>query len=202
MENEKLIESYLVLNFLSNSIRKTHNVCEKYGVVSSEFQLAFLKIFMYSNFKDLGIKFDHNNNELHQFISEQAIELVYLIYESIGKGIIDMYSFYDEYNNFFRPNITNNPLYSDKIVKIKKLNKTLIKSVDWNIIRESRNQVLAHNIRDKNKNNEIAINSIKGYMEFSNSIYDCAKKFKVIIGIFDLIKQEFENDLFPNNAEN
>ncbi|MFR0656970.1 hypothetical protein SB719_20705, partial [Pantoea sp. SIMBA_079] len=74
-----------------------------------------------------------------------------LVHENFAKGIVDLYSFKQEYDDFFNSKCKENEFLREKILKFKKDNKHLINDLDWNEIIDLRNTILAHNLRDKNK---------------------------------------------------
>ncbi|UMQ41651.1 hypothetical protein MKS83_19980 [Chryseobacterium sp. Y16C] len=107
--------------------------------------------------------------------------------------IINICSFLDEYDTFFSINYVET-LYKTRVIKIKKFLKPFIKEIkrDYNL-KDYRNHILAHNLRDNSKSllmgDVVKTYNFPKYTEEFNSINT------IINMIVHIVVQEFENDL-------
>lgn len=67
-------------------------------------------------------------------------------------NIIDLASFIDEYDKRFDITVTDDKNIVERINNFKVKNKDLKRKVNWNKLKNIRNKVLAHNLRNKNDN--------------------------------------------------
>ncbi|WP_449399204.1 hypothetical protein [Chryseobacterium wanjuense] len=181
----KLSECLIILNFIGLKIEYLNNVHINYGFTDL---LTGIKNDMYRKLYNLGVSEEILDSEKYrQFIAEEASEKFSLVHENFAKGIVDLYSFKQEYDDFFNSKCTENEFLREKILKFKKDNKHLINDLDWNEIIDLRNTILAHNLRDKNKSlanrnlTKFALLSLdykKGLLYFiqMNTVYQNLKK--------------------------
>ena len=143
----KLSECLIILNFIGLKIEHLYTVYVNYGFTDLQTGIGR---DLYRKLYNLGISEDILNSEKYsQFIEIETSEKFALAHENFAKGIIDLYSFKQEYDDFFNLNCTEDELISERILKFKKENKNLLNELDWDEIRKLRNTILAHNLRDK-----------------------------------------------------
>lgn len=88
-------------------------------------------------------------------IDESSIDCkdkVVQIHTYFSMNIIDLASFIDEYDKRFDITVTDDKNIVERINNFKVKNKDLKRKVNWNKLKNIRNKVLAHNLRNKNDN--------------------------------------------------
>ena len=148
---------------------------------------------------DLLQKFDSNEDLINQISSDivevnfkQILELQVREY-----CIISICSYLDEYNDYLNVGkIENN--YHNKVVNIRNILKPFFKEInrDYNL-KDYRNQLLAHNFRDKRQNEKSLISGeiFKEY-SFPKSTSEFISIFEIIKLINTIIIEEFI-DILP-----
>lgn len=95
----KFTEILIILNFIGIKMQEISFTLIKYGFKDL---LKGIEKDKYNNFKKLGIDEGILKSDIFtKYIKSESVELFSLIHENIAKGIIDMYSFKQEYDSFF-----------------------------------------------------------------------------------------------------
>ncbi len=151
---------------------------------------------IYRKLFNLGIDEETLNSEKYKaFIQGESSEKFLLIQESISKGIIDLYSFKQEYDGFFNCSYEENELLNFRIKKFKEENRTRLGEIDWLEIKDLRNTILAHSFRDKKKNNTIAYNNIDKFIKLSLDYKKCLLYFTQMSIVYYNLKNDFSIEL-------
>ena len=126
-------------------------------------------------------------------INETSIDCkdkVIQIHTYFSMNIIDLASFIDEYDNRFDNTVTDDKNIVERINNFKVKNKDLKRKVNWNKLKNIRNKVLAHNLRNKNDNYRLSINELFEV----NSMFNNLNDFTTMILIFDEFFEQFQNE--------
>lgn len=144
----KLSESLIILNFLGLKIESLYNHFINYGF--SDLQTG-IKKDLWRKLFNLGIDEHTLNSEVYKsFINEESSLIFSLLHENFAKGIIDLYSFKQEYDIFFNTKFDDSAI-NNRILNFKENNRSRINEIDWNEIKDLRNTILAHNLRSKKR---------------------------------------------------
>lgn len=185
----KLSESLIILNFIGLKLESIFNILINYGV--TDFQTGVNR-GIYRKLYNLGIDEKELDSEKYKnFIEKESSELFGLIHENLSKGIIDLYSFKQEYDSFFNIKCIDDVATQNKIQNFKEKNKTLINQIDWDEIKDLRNTILAHNLRDKKNNNQIASYNMTRFVNLSLDYKKCLLYFTQMTKLYDILKTEF-----------
>lgn len=159
-----------------------------------------IKSKMFDKLK-LGIELKPNDEDENlKQISRECTDLRLFLHAYICLNIIDMFSFDDEYNKFFSQNNFKDEVITNRILKVKNINKIVRNRIDWNQLKKFRNNALAHNLRDKNNENNIAISTLKDLGLYLNNIEKSAKYSEIVIEMYKNVWDEFSNEI--QNAKN
>ncbi len=189
----KISESLIVLNFIGLKFESLFKILTDNGMTDFD---TGIRQNIYRKLYNLGIDEETLNSEKYKtFIENESSEIFALIHENISKGIIDLYSFKQEYDGFFNCKYEDDELLNFKIRKFKEKNKKIIYELDWIEIKDLRNTILAHNLRDKKKNNSIAQNNIKKFVKLSLDYKKCLLYFTQMCIVYENLKTEFNVEL-------
>lgn len=192
----KVSESLIILNFIGIKFESLFKLLTDNGL--TDFKTGTQRN-VYRKLYNLGIDEKILESEkFKSFIESESSEIFSLIHENLSKGIIDLYSFKQEYDVFFNSNNTENKELNAKILKFKEENKSRISEIDWTEIKDLRNTILAHNLRDKKRNNSFAYNNIKKFIKLSLDYRKCLLYFTQMSIVHFNLKKEFSVEL--NNA--
>lgn len=144
-------------------------------------------------------KFDSNEDLINQISSDidevnfkQILEIQVREY-----CIISICSYLDEYNDYLNvPKIEN--CHHDRVVSIRKILKPFFKEINRNYnLKDYRNQLLAHNFRDKQQNEKSLISG-EIYKEYSfpKNTFEFMSVFEIIKLINTILIEEFR-DILP-----
>ena len=188
---KKISESLTVLNFIGIKFESLFKLLTDNGL--TDFHTG-IRRNVYRKLYNLGIDEETLESEKYKaFIETESSEIFSLIHENISKGIIDLYSFKQEYDGFFNSN--DDKELNAKILKFKEENKLRINKIDWTEIKDIRNTILAHNLRDKKTNNSIAHNNIKKFVKLSLDYKKCLLYFTQMSIVYFNLKKEFSVEL-------
>jgi hypothetical protein len=110
--------------------------------------------------------------------------------------IIKICSFLDEYNSFFTISYIEK-VYEHKINEVKQVLKPFVKEIKRNYnLKEYRNQILAHNLRDKSKS--LLMGDISTVYKFPKYNEEFKSINKIINLMIEVIINQFKYDL-PND---
>lgn len=126
-------------------------------------------------------------------IDESSIDCkdkVVQIHTYFSMNIIDLASFIDEYDKRFDITVTDDKNIVERINNFKVKNKDLKRKVNWNKLKNIRNKVLAHNLRNKNDNYRLSINELFEINSMINNLND----FTNMILSFDEFFEQFQNE--------
>lgn len=189
---KKISESLTILNFLGIKFESLFKLLTDNGL--TDFHTGTRRN-VYRKLYNLGIDEQTLESEKYKaFIETESSEIFSLIHENISKGIIDLYSFKQEYDGFFNSNNDDKELNA-KILKFKEENKSKINEIDWTEIKDLRNTILAHNLRDKKRNYSIAHNNIKKFVILSLDYKKCLLYFTLMSIVYFNLKKEFRIEL-------
>ena len=186
----KLSQTITILHFIGRSIEEIGLTLINFGFDNLYKGIEKERI---KRINELGIDKDLIDSEKMQNFIESDVKLISsLVYDSISKGIIDLNSFKDEYDNCFTVKKEENKILADKIIKFKKENKDFIDNVDWVKVNKLRNSILAHNLRDAKKNNDYAVDTLKMYFTLILDHKKCIEYFSLIGIVYNNLKNDFQ----------
>ncbi|PIQ48200.1 MAG: hypothetical protein COW03_11140 [Cytophagales bacterium CG12_big_fil_rev_8_21_14_0_65_40_12] len=136
-----------------------------------------------------------NDAKKQEEISREVSDFRLILHNYIRLNIIDMCSFIDEYNSFFKETITVEERISQRIKKVKDKNKVIKKRIDWQKLKTIRNISMAHNLRDRKSRNELSLDNLKLLTNELSSLEVGIKYSEVVIFMFENIKNEFSHEL-------
>ena len=126
-------------------------------------------------------------------ISRECADLKITLHSYLCLNIIDIFSFNDEYNKYFIENRFQDENIKLRIKNVKEKNKVVRKKLDWKKLERFRNQILAHNLRDKE--NRLSVKVLKEISEFLSNLKIGIEFSEVVLEMFDNIKFEFEKEI-------
>lgn len=197
---DKLSESLIILEHFNDIIKSRNEFCKRFKNFDTfncvgEIMNHFLINGYVKNVKIL------QEEPYLSLISTQCSDIRINIHNNFCFNIIDMFSFNEEYNNFFSENLTKNVSLKNRISRIKTLNKSVINKVNWEQLKKFRNTILAHNLRDKKNSNSLAINNL---IELNELVFDfskCIEYCEIIDTVFLEIKKEFKEEYIIAKTE-
>ncbi|GGG50508.1 hypothetical protein [Epilithonimonas arachidiradicis] len=193
----KISESLIILNFIGIKFESLFKVLTDNGL--TDFHTGIQRN-VYRKLYNLGIDEETLASEKYKsFIKTESSEIFPLIHENISKGIIDLYSFKQEYDGYFNSNDNDDKELNAKILKFKAENKSRLNEIDWTEIKDLRNTILSHNLRDKKRNNAIAHNNMQKFVKLSLDYKKCLLYFTQMSILHHNLKNEFSTEL--KNAE-
>ena len=132
MEYDKTEESIFTLLTLSIQITQAYDsIFDNEDIINSDFSIDS------SSYHELI------NSAIHDALASQII--------------LKSVAFIDEWNDFF--GVQTEPEYQEKILQVKRLVKPAFSCLkEWKELYDYRNQVIAHNLRDKGKRNIYLLN--------------------------------------------
>lgn len=203
---KKLNESLIILLHFGLKNKMIYEICKKYAVKTKSFRRDVIVIKRLQDLKKHEIELNLEENlevklEYVEHLYKEADEIMNLVRQNISQGIIDMYSFLNEYNSFFNSNISQDEKVKDKIINFKKNNKVFINSIDWEKIKLYRNTVLAHNLRVKKEKNLIAFNNLTSFNELANDYEKCSDYFHKINVVYNNLIEFFEYEISESIKE-
>ena len=136
-----------------------------------------------------------NSEAISSVISRECADAKVTLLSYVSLNIIDMFSFNDEYNNFFHQERFDELDVKERVNKVKEKNKIIRKSFDWELLSKIRNNVLAHNMRDKKNGNALSLKTLKELHNISSNLKLAVEYSEVTMKLFDNIKEEFETEL-------
>lgn len=188
----KLSETLIILNFLGLKIESLFNHFLNYGFTDIK---TGIKRDLWRKLFSLGIDENTLNSEKYKsFINEESSLIFSLFHENFSKGIIDLYSFKQEYDNFFQAKFDDDTI-NNRIVNFRKKNSKTINQIDWSEIKDLRNTVLAHNLRNKKENNSIANANIVKFAKLSLDYNKGLLYFTLMNMLYQDFKEEFAIEL-------
>ena len=195
---DKISESLLILDHIGRIIKSRTDYCKRhipFNILEEIGKRMDEYIKLGYNPKDLG------EGEIAHKISRECSDIKITLHNYTRLNIIDMYSFNDEYNNFFIEINTINLNLKARIRKVRKKNKPLRNKLDWNQLIRFRNVVMAHNLRDKKESNRLSIKILKEINELMLDNEKGAKYADIVIEMFENIKLEFQTEIKEANNE-
>ncbi|WP_269241899.1 hypothetical protein [Flavobacterium limnophilum] len=117
------------------------------------------------------------------------------IHTYFSMNIIDLTSFIDEYDNKFDITVTENKIIAKRINNFKVENKNLKKKINWNKLKNIRNTVFAHNLRNKNNNYRLSINELFEANSMFNNLNDFTSMIICFNEFFDQFQNEFQDEI-------
>ena len=188
----RLHESLLILNHFYNVINERNKYCKRYiGFTVESCVSSKLINSMYEGKIENPLK----NQINHEIIARECADTKIMIHNYLCLNIIDMFSFNDEYINYFNEKLTDDEKIKKRIRLLRKENKLIRNNIDWKQLKRFRNIILAHNLRDKKNNNKLSLltfvhlNNLIG--DFENAIQYC----EIIIEMFEKIEKEFKVEI-------
>jgi hypothetical protein len=136
-----------------------------------------------------------NSESISSVISRECADVKVILHSYISLNIIDMFSFNDEYNDFFNQERFDDIDLKQRVKKVKDKNKVIRKSFNWDLLSKIRNNVLAHNMRDKKNGKVLSLETLKELYNISSNIKYAIEYSEVTMKLFDNIKEEFEVEL-------
>ena len=188
----KLSESLIILNFIGLKIESLFNHFINYGF--SDLQTG-IKKDLWRKLFNLGIDEHTLNSEVYKsFINKESSLIFSLLHENFSKGIIDLYSFKQEYDSFFNTKFDDDAI-NNRILNFKENNRSRINEIDWNEIKDLRNTILAHNLRSKKENYSIANDCINKFVNLSLDFKKGLLYFTLMNMLYNNLKEEFATEL-------
>lgn len=189
----KISESLIILNFIGLKFEGLFNILTKNGF--TDFHNGINRN-IYRKLYNLGVDEETLESEKYKsYIKSESNYIFELIHENISKGIIDLYSFKQEYDGFFNIKNNDDQLINDKILKFKEENKIRFDEIDWIEVKNIRNTILAHNLRDKKRNNSLAHDNLNKFVNLSLNYKKCLLYFTVMSIVHNNLKKEFRVEL-------
>ena len=134
---------------------------------------------------------------MDNFKENRNAEIRQMIYMSICSQILLQYdSLKEEYKNHFNVATTKTPEEKAKVEQIRELLKPVFKKIDeWKDIKNFRNIVLAHNLRDRKKRLEsvFMLKGLSGY-DIPERYLDYVFLVRLTNSIRDVVYQVFEKE--------
>lgn len=112
-----------------------------------------------------------------------------------------MFSFNEEYEKFFSENSTENENLKERITKVKKINKNSRSKINWDELKSYRNTILAHNLRNKKDDNNLAINNLIKLHKLIYNFDESIKYCEIIEILYNNIISEFSLENAKANIE-
>lgn len=170
----KLEETLTILDFFGKRI-----------IAKNDFLLRN-KSFDVNTCIEENIKQCKNTNEICFECKEKMVQ----IHTYFSMSIIDLASFIDEYDTKFDITVTDDKNIVERINNFKVNNKDLKRKVNWNKLKNIRNKVLAHNLRNKNDNYRLSINELFEV----NSMFNNLNDFTTMMLSFNAFFHQFQNE--------
>lgn len=136
-----------------------------------------------------------NSESISLVISRECADVKVILHSYISLNIIDMFSFNDEYNDFFNQERFDEIDLKQRVKKVKDKNKVIRKSFNWDLLSKIRNNVLAHNMRDNKNGKVLSLETLKELYNITSNIKHAIEYSEVTMKLFDNIKEEFEVEL-------
>lgn len=195
----KLHESLLILNFIGLKIESVFNILIAYGFTDLQ---TGISRSVYRKLYNLGIEEQLLSSGKYQaHIKKETSEIFALVHENYLKGIIDLYSFKQEYDSFFNLNIVEVISIQTRILNFKNENKPIINDLNWEEIKNLRNTILAHNLRDKKNNNKFANKNFSKFIILTLDFKKCLLYFTQMNILYQNFKEEFKIELHQAKRE-
>ncbi len=183
----KLQKTLSILEFYNGRIKAKLNFLKQ----NSEFKIG--ECIRFETFKILNLDIDIN--EKVKICKEKCIDKFNHLHSYFTTNLIEINSFYDEYHDYFIELSTDDLSEKAKIAELRKLNKELLKKVDFVKIKRMRNNVLAHNLRDKKNNNRLSIDTLKEVNNWFNNLKEFINCCEIINQVFINISLEFKKEI-------
>ena len=106
-----------------------------------------------------------------------------------------MFSFNDEYLNYFNVANVEDEAIKMRIFKVLQKNTEIKKRIDWEQLKRFRNNILAHNLRDKKNDNKLSVKTFKELSGLTNNMEFSIKYFEVVLNMFKNIQDEFQFEI-------
>lgn len=192
----KISETLLVLDHLGRVIESRTKYCIRY-INFNKFELIAKRMDEYIEKgykpKDLG------EGEIANQISRECADIRITLHNFSRLNIIDMFSFNDEYNDFFTEVHIENEELKRRIRNVKNKNKEIRKQLDWDQLKRFRNIAMAHNMRDKKNSNRLSFDVLKEINGILMNQTEAVEYSKVVLEIYQNIKMEFEREIIEAN---
>ena len=191
---DKFYESLIILQHFKDKIKSRNEFCKRF----SNFDVhncvgeAMNHFIMNGYVEDVKIL---SQEPYISLIATQCSDIRITIHNNFCMNIIDMFSFNEEYEKFFSENLTENGNLKQRIIKVKRINKNLRSKIDWDELKSYRNTILAHNLRNKKDNNNLAVQNL---IKLHKLIYD----FEESIEYCEIIEILYNNIISEFNEEN
>lgn len=193
---EKLHETLLILDHFEGVIAGRKNYCKR--------NIGFNLSDCVSKELNEKMKVNHDINSISKIsneISRKCTDRKIILNSYISLNFIDMFSFNDEYTKFFNTTNFEDENIQKRILNVLKNNSEIKKKIDWEQLRKFRNNVLAHNLRDKQNYYKLSINTLKELSGFLNNLKASIEYCEVISEMFVNIENEFKNELIDAKKE-
>lgn len=190
----KLQETLSILNFYNGRIEGKLKFIKKNK--DFNFNQCFEKEFKRNI--NPNENFEQNRIRITNIIKENCNDRLNQIHSYFSMNLIEMKSFYDEYKNF-NVKCTDKISEKNRIEKIRSENASLMKKINWIKIERFRNEVLAHNMRENNKEKSLAIKTLIEFNSFFSKLDEFIIFCDIQNQIFRNIKLEFSNEINEAN---
>lgn len=192
----RISETLLILDHLGKVIQSRTEYCIRY-IDFNQFELIGQRMNEFIekgyNPKECGV------GEIANKISRECADIRVTLHNYSRLNIIDMFSFNDEYNDFFTEGNIENPELKKRIRKVKSKNKEIRKKLDWDQLKRFRNIATAHNMRDKKNSNKLSFEVLKEINGILMNQKETVAYSKVVLEVYDNIKSEFEKEILEAN---
>ena len=188
----ELDSTLLVLTHLNETIKSRTNFCKR------NVQFSYNECIRQKITEKIDLKIEISDSPSDPILAQIARECVdlKLIQHNYNRlNIIDMFSFNDEYCNFFSVEKFNDEITKKRIEKVKEINKTVRKKINWTQLQKFRNNILAHNLRDKKDNYKIALKTFSEIDIYLDKTSLAIEYSEVVLQIYQNIFQEFEVEI-------
>jgi hypothetical protein len=188
----KLEETLLILHHFDSLISSRTDFCRRHADFNIKDCVTSKLLDMVKQGRDSS---ELKNDEISKVVSRQCADIKITLHSYICLNIIDMFSFNDEYNDFFHNQRFDDITLKERINKVKKINKEIRKGFDWDQLKKIRNTVLAHNLRDNTKSSTLALTNLKELYDILSNLKSSISYCETTMLLFDNIKNEFEDEL-------
>lgn len=195
---KKISETLLILDHLGRIIEgKTDFLKRNISFNQGDFINNKILEFLHKGYGINEIK----EGEIADSISRECSDIRITLHNYTRLIIIDMFSFNDEYNNFFNEKEFDDLELKKRIRKVRDKNKPIRKNLDWDQLKRFRNVAMAHNLRSKIDSNKLSIMVLKEINDLVLNHSKAVEYATTILPIYENIKEEFHYEINVANNE-
>lgn len=197
---DKFYESLIILQHFNDKIKSRNEFCKRFSNfdVHNCIGEAMNHFIMNGYVEDVKIL---SQEPYISIIATQCSDIRITIHNNFCMNIIDMFSFNEEYEKFFSENSTENENLKERITKVKKINKNSRSKINWDELKLYRNTILAHNLRNKKDDNNLAINNLIKLHKLIYNFDESIKYCEIIEILYNNIISEFSLENAKANIE-